>query len=72
MERLRGHCYRAENETLETPKSWHGQIALDVGYRFDEINRVVVVLFDTGRNREIFGSKMISSGGKPTSSTKIR
>ena len=40
--------------------------------RLDEVDPVIVVLLDPGRDAKMFGSKMMSSGGKPTSSVRIR
>ncbi len=38
--------------------------SFDIPYRFNKINRVVVMLINTSRNCKMFGSKIISSGGK--------
>ncbi len=48
------------------------QVLLDPARGVDEVHGVVVVLFDAGGHGEDVGSKMMSSGGKPTSSTRMR
>ena len=38
---------------------------------FDEIDAVIIMFLDAGRDRKIFGSKMMSSGGNPASLVKM-
>jgi hypothetical protein len=45
------------------------EVLLDPAGGLDEVDGVVVVLLDARGDGEMLGSKMMSSGGKPTSST---
>jgi hypothetical protein len=49
-----------------------GQVCLDPARRLDEVDGVVVVLLDAGRDREDVRVEDDVLGGKPTSSTRIR
>ena len=49
-----------------------GQVSLMMLRRLDEVDRVAVVLLDPVAIARMFGSKMMSSGGKPTSSVRSR
>ncbi len=47
------------------------QLGFDIGTGFNKIDGIIVMLFNPRRYGKIFGSKIISSGGKPTVSVNI-
>jgi hypothetical protein len=59
---------RNENDRLETPPEHVrvGQLLLDLPRRLDEGEPIAVVLLDAVATAKMLGSKMMSSGGKPT------